>query len=265
MIRIKNLAGILALWVLFSACGNQTLTKIVPLSFDEMIGEQAVQTIGMQFNNAKPLSTDKYPEAYERLNLIKTKILNSGKVKHANDFNWELTIMQDDSMLNAFCLPGGKIYVFTGLIKYLDSEDALAGVIGHEIAHADYRHGTAQMVKNAGLSLILKFVFGIEDGGLIGLGANLLSLGFSRADESEADEQSVVYLSATDYDARGAAKFFEKMIKEEKNPAVLALLSTHPDSEQRVKDINKHWEKLGSKPGETFTKEYQALKAALPK
>lgn len=264
MNRIKNLAGIMLLWMGLTACGNQTLTKLVPLSFDEMIGDQAAQTIGQQFSNSKPLSATEYTEAYERLDYIKNKILNSGKVKHAKDFNWELTIMHDDSMLNAFCLPGGKMYVFTGLIKYLDSEDALAGVIGHEIAHADCRHGTAQMVKNIGLSLVLKLIFGIEDGGLVGLGANLLSLGFSRADESEADEKSVEYLSATDYDARGAAKFFEKMVKEQKHPAVLAFLSTHPDSEQRVKDINKHWEKLGSKPGETFTNEYKKLKKALP-
>jgi predicted Zn-dependent protease len=264
MNSIKNLAGMILLWIGFTACGNQTLTKLIPLSFDELVGDQAEQTIGYQFRNAKPLSVNEYPEAYKQLNHIKNKILNSGKVKHAKDFNWELTILHDDSMLNAFCLPGGKMYVFTGLIKYLDTEDALAGVIGHEIAHADCRHGTAQMVKNFGLSLVLKLIFGIEDGGLVGLGANLLSLGFSRSDESEADEKSVEYLSATDYDARGAAKFFEKMVKEQKNPAVLAFLSTHPDSEQRIKAINKHWEKLGSKPGKTYTKEYKKLKNVLP-
>ncbi|MFN4082173.1 MAG: M48 family metallopeptidase [Bacteroidia bacterium] len=260
----KFLFVLLSVTIFFSSCSNQTLTGFVPLSFDKTLGLEASKTISYQFRGAKSLDKKKYKTAYTRLNHILTEILESGKVKHSNAFTWELTIMHDEKTLNAFCLPGGKIYVFTGLIKYLDSEDALAGVLAHEIAHADCRHGTAQIIKNAGLSLLITFIFGVDDGGLVNLGANLLSLGFSRADEAEADKKSVEYLYPTTYDARGAARFFEKLKTDNKDPEVLAFLSTHPDTEERINEIIKHWEKLGSKQGKTFTDEYKKLKKALP-
>lgn len=259
-----NFFTILVVVLLTTSCNNRSLTGILPLSIDKTLGEQASSTITYQFANAKVLDSLKYHQAYLRLYKIKDRILKSGQVKHAKDFNWQLTIMHDDSMLNAFCLPGGKIYVFTGIIKYLETEDALAGVMAHEIAHADCRHGTAQLVKNLGLSLIIKLIFGVDNGGLIDMGANLLSLGFSRADESEADEKSVEYLNQTEYDSRGAAKFFEKMIADKKDAAVFEILSTHPDAANRVKNIHQQWEKMGSKEGQTFKKEYTHLKQLIP-
>lgn len=262
LINMKFFTPILILFL--SSCGNAMITKLVPLSIDKTIGEQAEQTVGMQFGDIEVLDSLKYKKAYAKLNQIKTDILNSDKINYKYDFDWQLTIIKDDKTLNAFCLPGGKIYVFTGLIKYLDSEDALAGVIGHEIAHADCRHGTAQLLKNAGLGLVLQFIFGMDDGGLVNLGANLLSLQFSRADEEEADKKSVEYLYQTNYDPRGAAKFFEKMLLEKKDPKMYELLSTHPDSEKRVAEINAYWQALGSKKGKSYTKEYQQLKKMLP-
>ena len=93
------------------------------------------------------LSQTMYPEAYAHLYEIRDSILASGAVYYADDFEWELQIIHDDETLNAFCAPGGYIYVYTGLIKFLAHEDNLAGVIGHEIAHADLRHSTQQLTQ----------------------------------------------------------------------------------------------------------------------
>jgi predicted Zn-dependent protease len=191
-------------------------------------------------------------------------LLESGQIKHKDDFKWELRIIRDDSVLNAFCLPGGYIFVYTGLIKFLDSEDELAGVLGHEIAHADLRHASNQITKQLGLTLVIKLIFGWDQNALLNIAGNLLSLSFSRAHEKEADEQSVRYLSHTNYDARGVMRFFEKMDKQGKNPQVAEFLSTHPDPENRVADIVAKWKELGAHKGERYVDEYAELKRELP-
>ncbi len=260
--KLIRLSFILWAVVLFSSCGKKII-EYVPLSIDNTLGEQA----DYQFSNGQiglVLSPEDYPESYEHLNRIKDKILESGNVKHKEDFPWEVRIIHDDSVLNAFCIPGGYIYVYTGIIKYLDSEDALAGVLAHEIAHADLRHGTSQMLQNLGIGFVLQSILGIDNSSLLNLGVNLIGLSFSRADESDADMNSVIYLYPTEYDARGAKIFFEKIQKDDKNPGIPEFISTHPDPENRVEKIVKKWKELGGKKGKKFVGEYSDFKNSLP-
>ncbi len=255
----KQFLILLFIPLLFTSCGNSW----IPLSVDETLGSQSATQINEGMAGMVVLEEADYPEAYKYLNNLKDKILASGKVKHANDFKWELKIIDDDSVLNAFCLPGGYIYVYTGLMKYLDSEHALAGVLGHEMAHADLRHGTSQLVKNMGLSLALQLIFGGDASQLVNIGANLVSLSFSRGDETEADMQSVEYLYSTELDARGTGVFFDKIQKEGKDPDIVEFLSTHPNPDNRVEEINQKWEELGGKTGKKNTESYQKMLATL--
>ena len=259
--RFSIVIFILVLFI--SSCGEEGMVSYVSADIDKMIGEKVKEQIENNPNQFRILDEDDYPKAYERLNHIKIEILNSGFVKHKNDFTWELKIVDDTSVLNAFCVPGGYIYVYTGLIKYLDSEDQLAGVMGHEIAHADLRHSTRQLIQNYGISLLIKFIFGYDEGGLINIAANLAGLKFSRSHESEADIQSVKYLYHTPYDARGVKGFFEKLNKENKNPQIVEFLSTHPEPDNRIQKIDDEFKLLGGKKGKMFTKEYIELKRSL--
>lgn len=261
--KIKTIILVFISGLLFS-CNNAQLTSLVPVSIDKALGEQAQQAIPLQFGNLNMLTQEDYPYAYKEVNGIVKDIVGSNQVKHADDFEWDIILVHDDSVLNAFCLPGGHIYIFTGIIKFLPDKAALAGVLAHEMAHADARHGTAQMLKSMGLSLFLNVVLGIDNGSLVALGSNLLNLSFSRSDETQADELSVKYLSKTRYDARGASFFFQELIKQDKNPEVISFLSTHPQSEKRVEKINEAWEKLGSPKGEKFKEEYKKLIKSLP-
>lgn len=176
--------------------------------------------------------------AYAYLNSMKTQILNGGEVKYADEFVWQLTIIDDDATLNAFATPGGYIYVYTGLIKYLDDASSLAGVMGHEIGHADGRHSSKQMQKQYGVVTLLQIVTGGDPGALAQLAANLLSLSFSRTDETDADNRSVQYLCPTDFEADGAAKFFIK-IEAENNPSPPQFLSTHPNPSNRIENLQE--------------------------
>ncbi len=230
---------------------------------DMELGEQVEDEIASDPANYPLLDSSQYPEAYGHLHRIFNTILGSGQVFYADKFNWGIHIIRDDSTLNAFCTPGGKIYVYTGLIKYLDSEDQLAGVMGHEIAHADRRHSTDQLTKQYGLSLLLSIVLG--DSSRIGdIAGSLVLLNYSRDAEREADDYSVIYLNPTEYDARGAARFFEKLIAAGNSGGPPEFLSSHPNSDDRVADIMAKWEELGSKEGGTFPERYADFKASLP-
>jgi predicted Zn-dependent protease len=203
-------------------------------------------------------------EAYAYLYKIRNNILSSGKVYYKDEFPWKMRIIKDDSTLNAFCTPGGFIFVYTGIIKYLDNETQLAGVLGHEIAHADRRHGANQMIKYYGVSVLLDILSGGDPNQLEQMAAQLLLLKYGRADETEADDYSVRYLYPSPYDPRGAKYFFEK-ISAAGGSGVPEFLSTHPDPGSRVSNIEAKWKCLGGRTdGGTFDSEYQAFKSLIP-
>lgn len=150
-------------------------------------------------------------EAYRYIRGLTAKLLNTGKVAYQKEFAWNVKIINDSKTLNAFCTPGGYIYVYTGIINYLDSEDQLAGVMGHEIAHAALRHSTSQMTKAYGLTALTSILTGNSNPGLAEqIALSLIQLKFGRGAETAADEHSVIYLCETGYNAAGAAGFFAK-------------------------------------------------------
>ena len=236
---------------------------MVPIGFDKIIGEQFSNSLNNNPVQYPQLKKESNPQLYAYVQQLVQKLLATGKVKHKDDFEWDIHIVKDDSVLNAFCVAGGHIYVYTGLIKYLDSEDQLAGVLGHEIAHADLRHTTNQIIKNYSLSIAISLIFGGDFGFLAGLGQQLAGLTFSRSDEQEADEAAVEYLYNTDYDSRGVGGFFKKMTNEKKDTKIPEFLSTHPASENRIQDIEATWKELGGKEGKTFALEYQKIKSSI--
>lgn len=190
--------------------------------------------------------------AYAYLNAMKDEILDGGQVTFKDEFVWKLAIIDDDATLNAFCTPGGYIYVYTGLIKYLENSSSLAGVMGHEIAHADRRHSSKQMQQEYGISILLSLLSSTagDNAELLGnVAASLTSLAFSRADETQADEYSVTYLCPTDYDAAGAANFFQKIIDEGASTTP-AFLSTHPNPDNRVENIHENADSQACSPDE---------------
>ncbi len=251
--------------ILFSCngCKDQGF-NIFSIEDDKQLGLQLQDEISANPGDYPVLSESQYSAAYAHLYRIRDSILNSGNVVHKDDFEWDLQIIQDDSVLNAFCAPGGYIYVYTGLIKFLDSEDQLAGVLAHEIAHADKRHSTEQLTKSYSISLLLQVVLGENAQLLSEIAQGLVSLKFSRSDESEADEYSVKYLCPTEYNAAGAAGFFDKLIQMEQAGATPQFLSTHPNPDNRVADMNVHKTDFGCTGTETFDTRYQQLKNSLP-
>ena len=208
------------------------------------------------------LDSAKYPEAYVYVYKVRDKILNTGEVDFKDDFEWRLRIIHDDSTLNAFCTPGGYIYIYTGILKYLDSEDQFAGVMGHEIAHADMRHSTRQMTKMYGVQVLLDVMAG-DKAALRQVTGALIGLKNSRKHETEADTKSVHYLCPTDYNAAGGAGFFRK-IEEAGGSGVPEFISTHQDPGNRVYHFENEKVVNGCSGEKTFENEHKAMIATLP-
>ena len=227
------------------------------------------KNLGLQVSNEIQSASSQYPllpehgneEVYRYIRNITNNILNSGTVKHKDDFVWQVKIINDPETLNAFATPGGYIYVYTGLIKFLDTEDQLAGVMGHEIAHADLRHSTRQMTSSYGVSTLLSIATGnASQGAVQQVLSGLTSLKFSRNHETEADTYSVNYLCNTKYDAAGAAGFFKKIAGSSSTPE---FLSTHPDSGDRVKNIEAKAAAKTCKASTTNVTEHNRIKQLL--
>jgi beta-barrel assembly-enhancing protease len=234
--------------------------NLFTLEDDIELGLDLRNEIAADPENYPILDPNFYPDAYAHLYEIRDAILESGEVHYADEFDWELYIIEDDETLNAFCAPGGYIYVYTGLMKFLEYEDQLAGVLGHEIAHADLRHSTEQLTKAYGISVLLEILFEEEPGLLGEIAAGLASLSFSRDDETESDIASVDYLCSTNYAADGAAGFFEKLDSFE----LPEFLSTHPSSDTRVEDISSYAIEKGCSLEYNPNSNYQALLDSLP-
>lgn len=258
---IKNIVIFFALIVVLSSCGN-SWKKYISTTIDKEMGVQAKNQYDLMYQN-QILDESKNKELYKKINLIKERILKTGKVKHADEFDWELKII-DDTIKNAFCLPGGKIYIFTGLITYLDNEAQLAGVMGHEIAHADNRHAIDNMAKQLGLSALIGLIFG-DNNGIINIAQNLIGLKFSRNNEEDADKTAISYLYETVYDASEANGFFNKLTSDNQNEEVSDFLSTHPSPENRKEQMLLYWKELGGKKGEKFETNYLVIKKLIPK
>jgi len=247
---------------LLVSCEGTTLPtlNLFDLDDDRQLGADLAIEIESDPETYPLLDRAAYPEAYGHLERIRDEILASGEVSLADEFTWELHIIDDDETLNAFAAPGGYIYVYTGLIRFLDSEDAFAGVLAHEIAHADHRHTTQQLTRAYGISTLLSLVLG-EDPGLIPeIAAGLVQLSFSREHEAESDTGSVLYLCGTPYAANGAADFFEKLEGME----IPEFLSTHPSSDNRVADIDDLALDLGCSVSPTEGGAWEDFLSSLP-
>ena len=153
--------------------------------------------------------------------------------------------------------------MYTGLAKYLDQADHLAGVLGHEIAHADQRHSTQQMTQSYGINTLISIVSGNNPGMLAQLAVGLTSLKFSRNHEKDADNHSVDYLCDTKFASNGAAAFFEKLLQQGGSSGP-AFLSTHPNPGNRVQAINARAKELKCSLTAKPNAGYAAFKASLP-
>ncbi|HKE01979.1 MAG TPA: M48 family metallopeptidase, partial [Planctomycetota bacterium] len=202
-------------------------------------------------------------EAYQDT-LSKSKLVKSGPdyemvkrvadgiAKAANEpsFQWDVALIQS-SEVNAWCLPGGKMGVYTGIIPVAKTEQGLAVVLGHEVAHAVSHHGGRRMTESMGTELVGQLASigfsksspAVQQGAMtaFGLGSNVaVALPFSRSDESEADHIGLILMAKAGYDPREAPEFWKRMQSMAGSSDTPEFLSTHPVPSTRIADL-KTW------------------------
>ena len=253
LLRIRLLiVGLLAIGLpLFIYLAFIADEPVFPVEQDVELGRISAMSIAQDPEQFPVLSEQGHPDAYAHLRRIVDGVVGSPEIQYRDTFAYDqMKIIDCDDVLNAFCAPGGYIYVYTGLIKYLDTEDHLAGVIGHEIAHAERRHSSNRLQKQFGAKALLAFALlsspvTISDVVNAEILRELLTLSYSRRQEAEADADSVRYLAGSRYACDGAAGFFEKLLADGQDVKIPESLSDHPDSAARVRDIRAAAADLG--------------------
>jgi predicted Zn-dependent protease len=223
--------------------------KLVSAEQVEAAATQQYRQMMQQAQQKGQLMPDNHPEVI-RLRAIAKKIIpeSSKWNERAKTWQWEVNLINADQV-NAFCMPGGKIAFFSGILTKLKlTDDEVATVMGHEIAHALREHGRErvgkQMATQGALSLG-SALLGLGDLGRMGasMGAQLLSLKFGREDETEADLVGMDVAARAGYDPRAGVTLWQKMAQATgsggKSNSSLQWLSTHPAGQNRIAEISK--------------------------
>jgi predicted Zn-dependent protease len=228
---------------------NSAFTKLVPA---EQVERSAAQQYGQMLEEAagkNALGGKDHPQVL-RLRAIAQRIIPYAIEwnPRAKAWRWEVNLI-GSSQINAFCMPGGKIAFYSGILKTLAlTDDEVAMVMGHEIAHALREHARERMGKNAATGIganLLSQVLGLGQVGqtVTHYGAQLLTLEFSRADESEADLVGMELAARAGYDPRAGVTLWKKMGAASKG-APPQWLSTHPSGKTRIAEIEANLPKV---------------------
>jgi predicted Zn-dependent protease len=170
--------------------------------------------------------------------MVKRVATNLARVADDPGFDWEVHLIDDPKTVNAWCMPGGKMAVYTGILPVTQDETGLAVVMGHEIGHAIARHGTERMSIELGPSFAIQQLGG-DYSQLLGMAQGLfISLPWGRKQELEADHIGLIYMARAGYDPRKAVEFWKRMGSQSQG-APPEFLSTHPSDEHRINDIEK--------------------------
>jgi predicted Zn-dependent protease len=239
---------------LFLSCSTVPLTgrsqlNMIPSSemltmsfqqYDQFLKENKLSTNQAEVNMIKQTGA-KIKQAVEKY-MAANKL--SDRLK---GYNWEFNLVEDDQ-INAWCMPGGKVVVYTGILPMTQDETGLAVVMGHEIAHAIAEHGNERMsqqllqqVGSVGLMVAMKdepaetqaiwlSVYGV--GTTVGI-----MLPYSRTHESEADHLGLIFMAMAGYDPHAAPEFWKRMAASKQGGSPPEFLSTHPSDQTRINDI----------------------------
>ena len=230
--------------------GNQSgFSRLVSAEQVEQAAVQQYDQLKAEAAKKNALGTDNDPQVV-RLRAIAKRLIPYTLEwnKRASSWRWEVNLLKTKE-LNAFCMPGGKIAFYSGILEQLQlNDDEVAMIMGHEMAHALREHARARMGKSAATRIgasLLSSVLGLGNTGdaLLNMGSQLLTLKFSREDESEADLIGMELAARSGYDPRAGVTLWQKMAAASKG-APPQFMSTHPSSGTRIQDIEANLPKV---------------------
>ena len=218
--------------------------QVLPASFAQYKGFLAENKLSTNTNKSNQIKRvgKKISEAVDRF------MRANGMTSEANSYKWEFNLVEDNT-LNAWCMPGGKVVFYTGILPVCANEDGVAAVMGHEVAHAFAKHGqermsTGRLQQLGGAAVALGTansknaqVFNMA----YGLGSQVgVMLPFSRSHETEADKLGLVFMLMAGYNGKEAAEVWVRMSQISKGKAPAEFMSTHPSNQTRIKTLRAY-------------------------
>ncbi len=258
--KFLNYIGCGCCGVMINGCSTAPITdrrqlKIIP---ESKLNAQAAQ-IYEKVKEKEKMSDDikslnEIKDIGKRMeNSISEYFSRTGVADPTENFNWEYILIDNDKVKNAWCMPGGKIAIYTGILDVTKNTNGLASVMGHEIAHAVAKHSVERASRGVLLNTSTQ-LFDIFTGGKLSqvnrvTGMNTVGLlsqigimnPFSRTQETEADYLGMIFASLSGFDIRETKKLWERMKEANKGKEPPQFMSTHPSSSKRIKDL-KEWE-----------------------
>lgn len=235
---------LLALVVVLTGCATSGVNRgdvnIVSMEEEWQLGQQLERDLERELD----LSRDRVVTSY--VSQLGQRLVAQTEM---SDRRWEFHVVRDGN-INAFNIPGGHVYVHTGLIAAADNAAELAGAMAHEIAHGVSRHATERLTKQYGLSTGASILLGGNPAWYEQLLAQIAATGavakFSRDDEREADRLGVRYMAQSGYDPQGMVHMFRELLRQrERQPgAVSQFFSTHPLTEERIQNVEQQIQQM---------------------
>ncbi len=252
---MKKLAILFGIGLITYACAKVPLTgrsQLALVSSEEiqpLVNEQYDQVLKESKVLTSTSDGQKILKVGNRMaKAVEDYLRESGYGELADDFTWEFNLIEGEQV-NAWCMPGGKVAFYTGIMPITQSETGIAVVMGHEIAHAVAAHSRERMsnglVANFGVSMLSTAIG--QDPTLtqqiflqsVGIGSELGMLSFSRKHETEADQLGLTFMALAGYDPREAPVFWERMQAQSGGEAPPEFLSTHPHPSSRINKLNE--------------------------
>lgn len=283
MRKIKLLMMTVAASLLISSCGTTSTVPITGRKHSLLVSDAEILSLSQEqyseIMHSSTLSSNAAQTAMVKrvgrklANAVENYLKNNGAAAEVQNFSWEFNLIKSDEP-NAFCMPGGKIVVYEGILPYTQNENALAIVLGHEIAHAVAKHSAEQISKQMRqqfgsqiLESILNNAVGNSAGDLATMAAQtgftLANLKYSRNNEAEADHIGLILAAMAGYNPQEAIAFWQRMSdgKGEQSD----FLSSHPGNSKRIAMLQKQMPEAmkyyrGNKPATTTTWRFSPTK-----
>lgn len=254
----RFLFGLVAGVMMLAGCGTTSTVPITGRKQNILVSDEQVLSLSNQqyteyMKTAKASSNVTNTAMVKRVGqklaaAVETYLTNNGYSSELSQYSWAFNLVKDNSV-NAFCMPGGKIVVYEGLLPVTQDEASLAIVLGHEIAHAVAKHSAERMSQSLKQQYGAQILSGVLSGagassGLqnisnaaYGIGAQLGGASYSRKQESEADHLGLIFAAMAGYDPSVAVSFWQRMSQATGSNSSNSLLSSHPSDATRIKNI----------------------------
>jgi predicted Zn-dependent protease len=257
MLKTRVLA--LPLVLLIAGCGSGGLGGGVSLDEEWQLGNQAAAQVEQQVQLVRD------PQALAYLRMVGERI-HAVTPLAGRPFDFEIV---NDSSVNAFSLPGGHVYINSGLFAQADRVDMLAGVVAHEISHVVARHSIKKLQQEQEINVIGSILLGQNPNALAQIAAQIVAGGamarFSRADEKQADDMGLQFMTQAGYDPHGMLDLFQKLLSlEQSQPGTVSrFFQDHPGTQDRIADISGRISQMGRTSGIVDDPEYQVIRRRL--